>query len=248
MPFLAWSLVYLLLRCIKHQVLQGGSPVMLGWATFLTGTASHLWFLPFALLVSALICPLGRWLQERQMPGPLVVGMGVIVGVLVACTPCPVQVDATGNPVTYFFGMSWAALPSAMFGFALASLGTLISREAAFCAGLTGLLLLFVMPVRFDVPSFFQTLVHNLGGIVLWLLAQVPLPRSASTLFCSLGSLSFGIYLIHLGWVEAGQALFDRMGIEVSLARDLVVVVGSLVASVSCVIVGRRILWARPLL
>jgi surface polysaccharide O-acyltransferase-like enzyme len=220
---------------------------MLGWATFLTGTASHLWFLPFALLASALICPLGRWLQERQMPGTLVVGMAVIVGVLVACTPCPVQVDATGNPVTYFFGMSWAALPAAMFGIALASLSTLISREAACCAGFAGLLLLFVLPVRFGTPSFFQTLIHNLGGIVLWLLAQAPLPRSASTLFCSLGSLSFGIYLIHLGWVEAGQALFDRMGVGVSLARDLAVIASSLVASVLCAIVGRRILWLRPL-
>ncbi len=55
MPFLTWSVLYLVMRYSKHAIAGGGSPVVWSPAMLTKGSTHHLLFLSFAFLVS-LVC------------------------------------------------------------------------------------------------------------------------------------------------------------------------------------------------
>src|SRR3954464_11787048 len=63
-PFLVWSVIYLLLRTGKRTLLTTDGLVKLDSARLLLGTARHLWFLPFILMACIAIYPL-RYVLPR---------------------------------------------------------------------------------------------------------------------------------------------------------------------------------------
>src|SRR5882762_389721 len=50
LPFLVWSLIYLLLRTMNRAFVVQKEPVHLNVSRLFMGTARHLWFLPFIFL------------------------------------------------------------------------------------------------------------------------------------------------------------------------------------------------------
>jgi surface polysaccharide O-acyltransferase-like enzyme len=101
LPFLVWSVIYALARIAP--ALHSGDDLFGWWkpSMLLTGTSTHLWFLPFAFLV-ALTAPVLR--NSR-----LVLGLPVLAAALLALA---------GEPQTYpLYQWSFGLIP-ALVGFA----------------------------------------------------------------------------------------------------------------------------------
>src|SRR2546421_5473934 len=77
-PFLVWSLIYLLLRTGKRALMTQEGLVRLDTARLLLGTARHLWFLPFILMACIACYPL-RKLLPRLRGGRIVLAAGFFI-------------------------------------------------------------------------------------------------------------------------------------------------------------------------
>jgi len=240
-PFLLWSLIYLVLRLLKHHYQPGSSPISLGPSTLVNGTAHHLWFLPLAFLVSLLLPP-ASLLFRRSSKRAAVTGslLFLFIAITTGLITCPIHVDPINHPVTYFVGMSWATLPAAFFALSLApwlpaqpGFGVIVSAWVSVL--IVGFLLSFTRG---------HPLLPGLGGVALWVGAHARVPFPLSNLFAKAGALSFAIYLIHVAFVEGIQAVCSRFTLGHSFCIDLMIGAGALVGSVVSILLARRF---RPL-
>jgi surface polysaccharide O-acyltransferase-like enzyme len=236
-PFLFWTGLYLVLRLAKHRFSGGGSAIDLSPAIFLNGSAEHLWFLPFALLLALLCYPVGIVLRRVHFPGRILIScVAIVFAILISVTPCPVEMRPIENPVSYFLGLSWDALPAGLLAIpatlALAHISRTIRWVAlgVWVAASIANLLFGVHPLVCAVAG--TALLWALGGDATGL---VPKPLLA------LASFSFAIYLIHVAFVEAFQVGLQHFGIGVSFQRDILVASATLIASVITGISFRRV-------
>jgi peptidoglycan/LPS O-acetylase OafA/YrhL len=237
-PFLVWSVIYLLLRLIKHSFIADHSPLNLDASVFLNGTTHHLWFLPAALLVSAGIYPFA-YVSRQLSPfaKKILAWVCLALSILAVLNEFPVPLDVEKNPTSYFLNLVWAIVPTAFAAVAyslvpvgkhLSALGRLIALAA-----LTGCLVFLLNPP-------FPVLIPTSGAILLWLLLQFRITGNLSLIMERLGGLSFGIYLVHVAVVEFLQAAFKMGGLPISFNQDLLVASMALVVSIVAVCLGRR--------
>lgn len=237
-PFLLWSIIYLLLRCAKHRFIPDASPIILGPATLVNGTAHHLWFLPFALVMSLLAFPLGVWLDRASEPLRLMVSIAAFVlGIVISLSPYPLPMDPVGHPVSYFVNLGWDALPAALLaGGAAIALPHIASARVASVATIAFVVTVIVLLVRGHHP-----LTAAVAGISLLAMAlHVRIPESLHRSLTQLGSLSLGIYLIHVLFVEGFQALRQIMHISPSPVTDCLIVLLAIGLSVAGTWLVRR--------
>lgn len=246
-PFLIWGLFYLAVRLVKQLVTGSGSPIVWSPALLLNGTTHHLWFLPFVCVASIAVFGLVRW---RGLPPPpdrkwWALALALL-GAALSMTACPVIIDVTNYPITYFVDHVWDAVPSVLFGAAL----FLVLRTAdpsprtrwtVLAAGLGCI-----------VAEFWSDglqLAPHVAGAAFLLFALTQPDRPWMTALQPWAELAFVIYLVHVLFVEGLQAVADRFGGVTSLPADLSVWALSLVASA---IVARLLFrstalaWASP--
>lgn len=240
-PFLLWSVVYLVLRIAKHQFIAMGDPILVGPFSFLTGTATHLWFLPCSLILCLTLPTIGRLLSTANrttliLRSTLFLALGFAAG----HTEYPFSVQSHENPISYFAAMSWGTLPAFFITVALAPWLSAKTNSILILAGWLGL---STSVVLLCFPPFYPIL-PSLGGLSLWLACQHPVPKALVPVVSRLGSLTFGIYLSHLMFVECLQAVAHRIGFASSLALDVCVASTALLGStlVSWAASGRPLL------
>lgn len=237
-PFLVWSALYLVFRLAKHHWMHDGSPINFGLHMLLNGTAHHLWFLPFATLLSFAVHPLGRILASSSLVKRR--GLGLIagaVGVLVALSPPPIELDSIANPSIYWFDMSWCALPAALFAIPVFSF--LSGRQHAglsAAAWATSVVLGISLPFNSE-----NNLLPNLMGTSLCVAALTQRNPSFAKLLSTAGSLSFGVYLSHVALVEGLQALSHSLHLPNSLGTDAAIWFVAASGSAAFVWVGRKV-------
>ncbi len=246
-PFLVWGFLYLVIRIIKHLVTGTGSPIIWSPALLLNGTTHHLWFLPFVCLLSIVTFGLSQRFglpkPENRMWWALAF---VLIGAALAFTPCPVMIQPTEFPLTYFIDHAWDALPPAFFGGALFFLLSVISpreplRWAVFAVGLVCLGMEFALNDYLVFP--------HLAGASFLFFTSTQVDRKWMAPLRPWAELAFVIYLVHVLFVEGLQTVLDRLGGVTSLPADLSVWALSLVASaiVARVLLRSRALaWASP--
>ena len=148
---------------------------------WVTGTALHLWFLPFAFAMTLALWPVGHWLRKAPVwvwpPLTLIFGGGALVAL------AGMQVTAQPVPLA-----QWAyALPAVLLGTALA-----LGRENI--VSMMGILALFVgiaLMMSWTV-GLFQI---GVAGIVLIFCTLIYIPPTALSGRAARASL--WIYLIH---------------------------------------------------
>ena len=236
-PFLIWSALFLVLRLLKHQLFGGGSPITLSPATLLTGTAHHLWFLPFALAVALILPPLCRLTTRYPFVFPWSVFF-ILIAVGMSWSGVPFPTDAAGNPVSYFAAMSWTALPAALLAVPLAVFLPCPPSKRLVSAAWVGLGIVIIAILQF--PN--SILLHCLGGVLLWLCGYTHIPHRIRRAAVVLGQSSFGIYLVHVAFVEGLQVTARKTGWSVSLPADLWIALISLVASLAVTTAA----WSSP--
>lgn len=113
---LPWLIASLFYGGFKVLEVLAGSPFAREFtaAMFITGTALHLWFLPFAFLVCIALWPLGRWV--RRQPVQIWSWLSLIcTGLALVCFA---QVQVNDWPVPF---AQWAyAAPAVLLGVAFA--------------------------------------------------------------------------------------------------------------------------------
>lgn len=241
LPFLLWSGIYLGLRLLKHQFQPTNAQIAFEPSLFLNGTAHHLWFLPMAFLLSLLLFPTS---QALCLAGPRSRDLGSVLflggAIAMALVPCPMTMDATGHPLSYFVGMSWTALPAALFTIALtpwlpAHPSVTLILLAWSLVFATASLLLFTEG---------HPLLPGIGGAALWVGAHARVSERLAIWFSKAGSISFGIYLIHVAFVEGIQTILHRIVPSPSPVKDLSIACLALTGSVACTLFAQKI---RPL-
>lgn len=232
LPFLGWSAIYLVVRNAKHLLFVHDGPVAAQPWQLWAGTALHLWFLPFLLVVSFSVellhrvvgaTPLGRW---------SVIIASMMIGIVLALVPRPEWLRHVGDEQGAFFFQCWKALPSVFLGIALAwmlawrrnddPMTTVISIVGGFMTVLT---------LSLQLAFGYSRLDRTLSGLGLLLLALGPWRGSIVLALARIGRLSYGIYLSHVLFIETVQFIARHGGLGASLRLDLFNMWFSLIAA-----------------
>lgn len=239
-PFLAWTALYALLRIANHVALNGAWP-HLSYNLLWTGSAHHLWFLPFVLMLTLVGHGLGRLLA----PSAVARGLGAAVCLALALAALAVlMLGVTVDGGDYTLGRTLTALPASLAAVALClALGptgvdalrtgwvTALGLAAALaCPGLTLLV---------DPGS--QHALANAGGLGLFLFSFGRLLPAVAWVR-RLGELAFSIYLAHILFVEGMQDVLSAvLKVPVSPGRDVAVFLFASVCSTLVALLIQRV-------
>lgn len=202
-----WFIASLAYGGLKLVEVARGSPWGAEFQTsmWLTGTALHLWFLPFAFAVSLALWPLGRVLRQhtKRHATPLAF---VFTGLALASL-------ALAQEATFAIPLAqWAyALPAVFFGMAL----TLVRAKALHLLGLLTFFLCSALAANWvtGLPEI------GLAALILILCRLYPLPPTHLSQLAARWALA--LYLVH----PAVMALVLRSGVVADETTALAIIV-----------------------
>lgn len=236
-PFLAWSVVYLLARDLKHISMLGIGSVGLNVGMLWKGVEYHLWFLPYLLIWSLVLTALDRGLLRRWsvLRWPVIV-VSIAAGLVVALSPMPSSWDETFDNPTYAYVQFWRAFPAASWALGFALFMTARSADAWVprWVGWLGLLLTLVCSAM-QVFQGISLIPRAATGLGTMLMALAPWRLPLTPLLARLGRYSYGIYLCHVLVVELVRAVIAKLHFGTSIATDLLIFVVSCAASLAVV-------------
>ena len=202
-PYLVWTAIYTGLLLTKH-LLVGQHPPLVWWRILFYGeSAVHLYFLPELLLQQALALACFLLLSSTRRSGTgFVLLLGIVAYIAWGISH---QVFALGQLVsigTYLLLAFWLAPQLA------------VRRQRWLLAAPGILLTILAIGINMTGQNYLALgypLSLLLGGIGL-LLTTIGLPGSTiSPAFALLSSLSFGIYLSHVIFLEAFELFTERL-------------------------------------
>jgi len=218
-PFLAWSVIYLLLRTGKRTLLTTDGLVKLDSARLLLGTARHLWFLPFILMACIAIYPLRNVLPRLKWGRVPLAAAFFTAGVVIALIRCP-EIPRVEPYIGRWYMNAWMFVPALLWGIALAAIYPLLPRtlKATPLITMVGLTILigssiwlwFASQVPFVDTRSVPALPRNLSGFGLLLIALYPWRSSLLLPLAAFGRTTYGIYLVHLLFVDPLQLIAKR--------------------------------------
>jgi len=200
LPFIVWSVIYVLARDLKRVVLLGLPMVELQLPMLWKGTEYHLWFLPFLLAISIVQAAMHRALLRRDMRWRWALGAVMIAaGMLVGIAHMPAGWNETYDNPTYTYVQWWRALPSACWAMAFAWImasGPVVFAVSS-AVGLAGIGLALVCMLQQAIQGL-QVIPRALTGLGCMLAALAPWSTSCVSTLARLGRSGYGIYLSHV--------------------------------------------------
>lgn len=235
-PFAVWAVIYGVVRTVGSSVTTHVTPVDWSPALLVTGTSHHLWFLPFAFVVSLVAFGLAG--AARNAPTAWFVALCAAAGAVAAIeSPFP----TSGG--WYTVHLSYNALPAALAGIALglAYAHELPSRPRP-SLGYAWLVVAFVVgmiaaEVDRSVP------LENAAGVAALLASLVNRRPPWAAALARWPALAYGVYLSHILFLEGLQDAFAIVGFPVGLANDLFVFAGATAMSLAFALVASRLGW-----
>ncbi|WP_428937872.1 acyltransferase [Fontivita pretiosa] len=208
-PFLVWSIVYLIFRNLCRALITHKPTVQVTAMNLLAGGETHLWFLPFILIVCLVAFPLLRFALARpHRPAPIALAFAV-GGLLLVVLPPPRF--APESDTVNFWRCAYWAMPSVLWGLAIALSDDVIRqlrdgapRTTLLAAGITVTCLALLVTDGLSIYG------KNIAGVACMLVA-LSLPRGNwQRSIAPIATLGFGVYLVHplvLGVLRAGSQL-----------------------------------------
>ena len=233
LPFLAWTVIYLGVRYLAAWALHHSAPAIPPFLSLISsGSAQHLWFLPFGFVLSITAYAL------RQRPRWAL--LGVLLAVAVTLLPRPHQ-----GSLGYFLGLAHDNLLPGLAGIWLAAKGPLQENARIRAASWVVALLAMGFELSLGRNAFIEA---GLGLSIF--LATASAPAGQRDLDTRLGALAFGVYVVHVLFVEGFQdglayVLGSSGSPSLSLSLDLFVFASAAIASVGATLVLRRSSWTR---
>ena len=240
-PFLGWSLVYVAAWRVNAAFVSGTVGPTLSVSILYTDVASHLWFLPFILMVT-LACSL----IASHSCGNGELSWGTVPTLLAAGTVVACISGSVASPLGYIAFQSFNALPAVFFGLAFALLyrasGHDVFRSVATVVVAAAVLLICTVCMvwlafcgRHEIK-----LLKNLAGLAAMVLAVQTWSHTPVRWVARLGPLTFGAYLVHILFVEGLQDCLRAFGHEVTWPLDIPLFCASLVLSFGAALLLRQ--------
>ena len=207
-PFLFWTALYLALRLAKHALRPATPAPPVGPHLFVVGSAHHLWYLPFLLVVSLAVRLIAPALASAR---PVAAAACVAAGCAVALTPFtrPHNPADAGfvNQVNYLAILGWAALPAAFIGVAAGlyfrTLANALAGRPAVALAAVALAVALLTPGD-DYPA--RVVRENLSGAAVFAAClALPVGKLVRTV-AGWGQYAFGVYADHVAFILALEA------------------------------------------
>lgn len=225
-PFLAWSVVYLAFKAVKHAALPDQPNDFPGVEFLWAGSFYHLWFMPFILVVSLGVFLLGKNVRDSAVAQWSVAIIGAALGVCLAIAPVPAEIIDTKAELV------WNASPAICWGLAVS---VLYHRGAARWLNTTGGAIVGLALLGAGTAWIWQggrdNLAENIAGVGALLIALAPWVTPALTWLARLGPSAYGIYLSHMLFIKSGEAIFNKLGIPATWQVDVTIFVLAVLGS-----------------
>lgn len=219
-PFLAWTAVYLLFKLVKWILAPNQPNDFPGISAIVTGGFYHLWFLPFALVISLLAFAVGRSVIGKPATESRCALAAAALAALLATLPMPATLNRLGPCAEYW----WMALPAALGG---AAIGIAYRHGAARwmeqrVATLSGLAIAIAASawtwhVGRSSPA------ENVAGLGFLLFALGKWDGIGVRKLAQLGPLAYGIYLSHLLFIKSCESVFAKLRLPTTPTLDIAV-------------------------
>lgn len=242
-PFAFWSLLYIGFMNLAAYIL-GNPPPIFGIDILWTGPTHHLWFCPYLAAVSTIAC----WIKFSDCKEYLRNYVGSITLLVLTVILCEIAQRNYPLDGDYTLRLSIDTLPAAVFGILL---GLSDDKSIKWFFEIRPFILVWLIA---GFTTYLLTVgrsltVENAFGVTVFLLAmntclEVRWPVVLK-LLASAGGLSFGVYFIHVLYVEGLQDLFHLLHVAPGVQLDLLVFVLSCFLSVFSMFVCVHLLPAK---
>ena len=227
-PFLFWTSLYLCSRILK-AIFITKQPIAFNWvSTYLGGSVTHhLWFVPFLLYSLVLLFPYFRVVLSSQKKIFFML-VSLILGGVIYCANIFFE-----NNIDLPVGIVKLSLKYLGYVFVSVGLWAGYKEEIFKFRGRTALLCLNLLLVVGSCLTY-SSLVYEIFYVVpLVLIALNYGPSYLSDRLMGVSSVSFGIYFIHVLFIESIQTFFNFVnapiqGVAATLLLILFVYLGSL--------------------
>jgi surface polysaccharide O-acyltransferase-like enzyme len=218
LPFLAWTVIYLLFKFGKSVLTPNQPNDFPGLMLLVSGGFYHLWFLPFILVVSVLVFATGRKIIGNPMAEWRLCLVSTMLGTALAIAPIPASVSAAGDWLGYW----WSALPSVFWSLAFA----IIYRYRQSDRLMTSSYALLGLAVTVAATAWTwhvgrSLFAENLAGLSFLIFALGTWQGAVVRTFASFGPLAYGIYLSHLLFIKTCEAVASVLQWPESASLDI---------------------------
>jgi len=227
-PFLVWTAIYLLLRNVKYQFITHEPWVWPNWSMLLSGSAHHLWFLPFILGVTLAVAFLAKFMLFR-LPVCGVIFLSIVAAVATCYLDSYYRaLSVLGSEeklgIAYFLSMVRRTLPSALLGLAFGRVWSELQGVTGRAALAWGGLVVAVAALAFG-PTFNYCLeLQILSGLGTVFFALGPWNNGIVRLLARWGQNAYGIYLVHVFWYLMLELVFHRLHLAIGSASIWLIV------------------------
>ena len=206
-PWVSWSVIFAIIILSKHYLFHHETQRIFSPSYFLTGTSIHLWYLPYAFTASILIYG-AKYLykyQERHAPFFIIIGFIASLAFLFLASyvlatfrlPTPLPQWIYGTP---------AIVLGVTFGLIMGidSYRQKILLTLLLNALIAGFFILLFMKKNTGVVLSYSVAIPLVCFVFLW-------RGKADPISFELGSLTYGIYLIHPLFISVFHLAFRNM-------------------------------------
>lgn len=207
-PLALWSAVYIAFYLAVNRWL--GTPIFLqaNVGLLLGGAATHLWFLPFILFACVAAFPLLQAVQTAPQSKRWLVPALVAAGVASVFLPKEFDQLNQGAKV-FFFNATWA-VPTYFFGMAAAMVYPKeLTGRWRLVVPIAGLVM-FAVAATCAWKGVSSPAIQAAKGLAVAMVALTPWSPKLIQMLGKLGTLSFGVYLVHLLFVVSFREVGKR--------------------------------------
>jgi peptidoglycan/LPS O-acetylase OafA/YrhL len=250
--FLGWSVIYLGVRWVNALLVARRGMVHTTLIDFFwNGEAFHLWFLPFIFLATIGAFALAKAMRAAPwMRLPLVLIL-FWLALTIALSPAPGVVVKLG----YTALLSYESLPACLVTLVLALIEVRLEGPAAQPGSsvprlvIGSLLVMFWLVCALALDLRENLALATLAGFGFLLVSLGWSTAARMPVIAHLGSISFGVYLVHLLFVETIYQLLPIIGLNDQHAMtQFAVFIVALAGSIALVELLRLPKWTRWLL
>lgn len=236
-PFLAWAGVYLLFKLLKLKLAPNQPNDFPGLSALLTGGFYHLWFLPFALVVSLAAFAVGRRLVTHPCAERWAALASACGAAVLATLPVPTTFKACGPCAEYW----WMALPSALGGLTMFVIWHQGGARRLQCVAATfSGLAITVVATAWTWHVGRSSSAETISGLGFMLFALGTWNGPALHRLAAIGPLAYGIYLSHLLFIKTCESLLAKCHCQPSVLTDVSTFV---IAVVGSTLLARMLAW-----
>lgn len=245
LPLVLWSLIYAGFYWLNQRFLGGRNDVDFGVGFLLGGASIHLWFLPFLLIVGILAFPVLKFVQYH--PETRYWLAAVLLLCMVASLFIPQKYPDFDRGVRIFLEQSVWSVPTAFAGLAIAIVIPKRIPESAtpFIFAIGGAI--FVAASYASYRGIKSPVIQLAKAFAVTGIALAPWSPWIVRKLATLGTLSFGVYLVHFMYVTALRELGKRVASPTEIWFYPAIVVVAFVLSYATAIAANRTKWGKVL-